>query len=139
MAQVQGHHQRAARFEQNRTPGQADFAHEIGKAAQRGSHLTRQLLLCSQRQPPKMSDFDLTEIVAQVMKTLQRLLGEDARMQVNCAPRPLAVHAENAMTARDSSIWRSRVWVAMVVTNLDGARRWHGDQPQRVKNGKSPG
>ena len=85
------------KLEKNRTSAHLDFANEIGKAAQRGANLTRQLLMFSRRQPAKLSDCDLNEIVSQLMKMLPRLLGEDVRIQVNYAPQPLAVHVDIAM------------------------------------------
>lgn len=83
--------------ESARSPEQLDAINEIGKAAKRAADLTRQLLLFSRRQAPKLGDFDLNEIVGQVTTILQRLLREDIRLQVHCAPTPLFIHADNVM------------------------------------------
>lgn len=79
------------------TPEQQDATNEIGKAAQRAANLTRQLLMFSRRQAIKPRDLDLNEVVGNVSKMLQRLLGEDVRVQVNYAPQQLFIHADQVM------------------------------------------
>ncbi len=85
------------KLETSMTPEQQDSTNEIGKAAQRAANLTRQLLMFSRRQALKPRDLDLNEVVSNVSKMLQRLLGEDVRMQVNYAPQQLFVHADQIM------------------------------------------
>ncbi|HMP84428.1 MAG TPA: PAS domain S-box protein, partial [Verrucomicrobiota bacterium] len=70
---------------------------EIGKAAQRAANLTRQLLLFSRRQTMQPRDLDLNEVVLNIAKMLQRMLGEDIQMQFKLAPQPLYVRADQGM------------------------------------------
>ncbi len=74
-----------------------NFAGEIEKAAQRASNLTRQLLLFSRQQTMQPNDFDLNEIVTNMAKMLQRVLGEDVQMQFKLSSVPLVVHADAGM------------------------------------------
>ncbi len=85
------------REERNLPPNQFDFAGEIEKAAQRAANLTRQLLLFSRRQTLQPRDLDLNELIAYMTKMLQRILGEDIRMQFHPAPEPLYIHADAGM------------------------------------------
>ena len=85
------------KLEAGLSPAQLDSANEIGKAAIRAANLTRQLLIFSRRQALKSRDLNLNEIVANVAKMLQRLLGEDVRIQLNYTPDPLFIHADNVM------------------------------------------
>ena len=85
------------RMDRNLSPDQMDFAGEIEKAAQRGANLTRQLLLFSRRQAMHMGDIDLNDIVTNITKMLQRILGENIQMQFNLASAPLFVHADPGM------------------------------------------
>ena len=78
-------------------PEQLEATNEIGKAAQRAANLTRQLLMFSRRQVLKQREVDLNEIVANVAKMLQRLLGEHIAMQVNYTPASLIIRADNVM------------------------------------------
>jgi two-component system cell cycle sensor histidine kinase/response regulator CckA len=79
------------------SPGQLDWAHEIGRAAQRGADLTRQLLLFSRHQVPRATDLDLNEVVHNITKMLRRLIGEDIHLQLKCEPRPLLIRADGGM------------------------------------------
>jgi PAS domain S-box-containing protein len=62
-------------------PLQADLA-EIGKAAERASLLTRQLLAFSRKQVLKPQVLDLNKIVGGMEEMLRRLLGEDIDLAV---------------------------------------------------------
>ena len=73
------------------------FASEIEKAAQRAANLTRQLLLFSRQQAMQPVDFDLRDAVTNMARMLQRILGEDIRLQFKLAPVPLAIHADAGM------------------------------------------
>jgi signal transduction histidine kinase/FixJ family two-component response regulator len=73
------------------------FASEIEKAAQRAGNLTRQLLLFSRQQAMQSNDFDLRDAVTNMSRMLQRILGEDIRLQFKLAPVPLAIHADAGM------------------------------------------
>jgi PAS domain S-box-containing protein len=79
------------------SPDLREFATEISKAAQRGANLTRQLLLFSRRQVMQTCDLDLNEVVNNLMKMLQRILGEDIRIHFKVSPRPLSLRADAGM------------------------------------------
>jgi two-component system, cell cycle sensor histidine kinase and response regulator CckA len=64
---------------------------EVGKAANRASELTRQLLAFSRKQMLQMRQLDLNESIVGVGRMLQRLIGEDIEVStvLNPAIRPL--------------------------------------------------
>ena len=57
---------------------------EIIQAARRAAELTRQLLAFSRKQPQALRVADLNQVVGEISKTLQRLIGED--IEFNFAP-----------------------------------------------------
>jgi PAS domain S-box-containing protein len=65
--------------------------------AERAAALTRQLLLFSRRQVMQQRDLDLNETVTDLVKMLQRIIGEDVRLQLNLHPKPLITHADPGM------------------------------------------
>jgi nitrogen-specific signal transduction histidine kinase/ActR/RegA family two-component response regulator len=81
----------------NPTPGQFDFAKQIGAAAQRGAALTRQLLLFSRKQTLQPRDLDLNESINEMTKMLRRTLGENIQLQFRFAMQPLFIHADAGM------------------------------------------
>jgi signal transduction histidine kinase len=60
---------------------------EIRKAGERAASLTRQLLAFSRRQFLEPKLLDLNEVVRNVEKMLQRLIGEDVELVTTLAPR----------------------------------------------------
>ena len=72
-------------------------AGEIEKAAQRAANLTRQLLLFSRQQTMQPHDLDLNDIVTNITKMLQRILGENIPMQFKLSPVPLVIYADAGM------------------------------------------
>ena len=60
----------------DRSPLQAKLK-EIIQAARRAAELTRQLLAFSRKQPQALRVADLNQVVGDIAKTLQRLIGED--------------------------------------------------------------
>jgi len=76
---------------------QAEMAGEIEKAALRAADLTRQLLLFSRRQTLQPRSLELNELVRNITKMLQRILGEHIRIQISFAPGELFVHADPGM------------------------------------------
>ncbi len=70
---------------------------EIIKYAERAADLTRQLLLFSRRQVMQQRTLDLNELVTSLMKMLQRIIGEDIRLQLHLHPATLMVHADSGM------------------------------------------
>ena len=85
------------KLQQSLTPQQLEFAGEIEKATDRAANLTRQLLLFSQQQPMQKGDLSLNETVTNIVKMLQRIVGEDVQMQFKLSTRPLLIHADAGM------------------------------------------
>jgi len=81
----------------NLSPHQTELLGEMEAVVQNGADLTRQLLIFSQRQTLQLRDLNLNESVANLGKMLQRILGEDIRMEFKCALQPLFVHADAGM------------------------------------------
>jgi nitrogen-specific signal transduction histidine kinase len=65
--------------------------------AQRAANLTRQLLLFSRRQVMQPRLLDANEVVTSLAKMLQRIIGEDVRLQLHLHPVPLMTHADAGM------------------------------------------
>jgi signal transduction histidine kinase len=55
------------------------------------------LLLFSRRQVMQSQDLDLNQVVTNLAKMLQRIIGEDVRLQLNLHPSPLLAHADAGM------------------------------------------
>jgi two-component system cell cycle sensor histidine kinase/response regulator CckA len=70
---------------------------QIRAAAERAANLTRQLLLFSRKQVMQRRDLDLNECVTSLAKMLQRILGEDVRLQLHLHSRPLMTRADAGM------------------------------------------
>jgi PAS domain S-box-containing protein len=79
------------------SPGQSDFARQIGAAAQRGASLTRQLLLFSRKQMMQTRDLDLSESINVMTQMLRRTLGEQIQLQFKFSMQPLFIHADAGM------------------------------------------
>ena len=73
------------RHDETLNPDHAAMASEIIEAAERACGLTRQLLLFSRKQALQLASLDLNDAVGQMLKLLQRLLGEDIAVSVECA------------------------------------------------------
>ncbi len=74
-----------------------DGLRQIREAAERAARLTRQLLLFSRKQVMQSHQLDLNEIVTGLAKMLQRIIGEDVRLQLNLHSRPLFTRADAGM------------------------------------------
>ncbi|HEX7653231.1 MAG TPA: PAS domain S-box protein, partial [Verrucomicrobiae bacterium] len=83
--------------QENLPPGLAEDMHQIRLACERGENLTRQLLLFSRRQVLQPRDLDLNDVVVNITKMLQRIIGENIAIQMNLHPRPLLTHADAGM------------------------------------------
>jgi PAS domain S-box-containing protein len=80
------------------TPAEQTSANaEIFRAAERAANLTRQLLTFSRRQPMQAKDLDLNEVVANITRMLQRLIGEDIALETRYAPGEAPIHADPGM------------------------------------------
>jgi len=69
---------------------------EILRASGRAAELTRQLLAFSRRQVLRLRIVDLNLLVMEMRGLLQRLIGENIRLETSCAPQPLLVRADPA-------------------------------------------
>lgn len=70
---------------------------DIKAATKRAANLTRQLLAFSSKQVMQSVTLDLNDVVTELTKMLQRILGEDIRMQLNLHPRALMTQADRGM------------------------------------------
>ncbi|NBV22950.1 MAG: response regulator, partial [Proteobacteria bacterium] len=70
---------------------------EIQAGARRAANLTRQLLLFSRKQVMQAKELDLNDVVASLSKMLQRIIGEDVRLEFHPHPVALAIHADAGM------------------------------------------
>jgi two-component system cell cycle sensor histidine kinase/response regulator CckA len=59
---------------------------EIHKAAKRAAELTRQLLIFSRRETPRMGPVGINEAVRDLSKMMARLIGEDVELATRLAP-----------------------------------------------------
>jgi len=69
----------------------------LRKAAERAANLTRQLLLFSRRQTIQPADLDLNEVVANMTKMLQRLIGEHIALEAHFFPGGAPIRADHGM------------------------------------------
>jgi len=70
---------------------------QIREDAKRATKLTRQLLMFSRRQVMQPHNLDLNEVVTNLTKMLQRIIGEDVQMQLQLHPEPLVTRADAGM------------------------------------------
>jgi len=82
---IQGYAQLAMMSLKESDPFYENFK-EIQQASVRAAKLTRQLLLFSRRQPMDLHSITLNETVDNLMKMLQRLIGEDITVQTDLDP-----------------------------------------------------
>jgi PAS domain S-box-containing protein len=69
---------------------------EIEKAANRATVLTRQLLAFSRRQHLERRNINLNDTIIEIMKLLQRIIGEDVEVRVIATPGLSAIFADPA-------------------------------------------
>jgi PAS domain S-box-containing protein len=70
---------------------------DLEKEARRASNLTRQLLMFSRRSVLDKKQVDLNQVVAELLRMLGRLIGEDIRLQVESASGLPPVEADVSM------------------------------------------
>jgi PAS domain S-box-containing protein len=83
--------------EQNLSLKQIEFAGDIEKATERGASLTRQLLLFSRKQTMQPRKLNLKDAIANILRMLQRTLGEQFQLQFKCPEEPVFIHADPGM------------------------------------------
>jgi PAS domain S-box-containing protein len=86
-----------ARSEVNLSAEMRSSLGEIRAAAERAANLTRQLLAFSRRQVMQLQSVDLNGIVTSLTNMLQRILGEDVRLQLNLHSGALLTRADSGM------------------------------------------
>lgn len=72
----------------------AELIQAIRDAVLRASQMTRQLLVFSRRQQPKLESLDLREIVAGHLKMLRRMMPEDITIRFDAPAAPVCVQAD---------------------------------------------
>jgi len=82
---------------EDRGPKKVEALKQISTAAQRAAHLTRQLLTFSRKQVMQPQALDFNEVIGNVSRMLQRLVGEDIAVQFHFSPKPVYVHADLGM------------------------------------------
>lgn len=111
---------------------------QIQSAARRAASLTQQLLLFSRRQVMQPRELDLNEVVTNLAKMLQRIIGEDVRLQLNLHSKALTVRADAGMldqvllnlavNARDAMPGGGRLLIETVEEQVSEVRaRLHPD------------
>ena len=70
------------------------YFEKIGTAANRAADLTKQILAFSRRQMLEIGLFDLNEIINGFQDMLQRLIGENIKLQTYIAPIPCLIRAD---------------------------------------------
>ncbi|MEW6306983.1 MAG: response regulator [Verrucomicrobiota bacterium] len=78
-------------------PAQSESIHEISLATERAAGLTRQLLTFSRKQVCHPSDLDLNDVVLNMSKMLERILGEDISLSVECVASAAFIRADRGM------------------------------------------
>ncbi|HWY77991.1 MAG TPA: ATP-binding protein [Verrucomicrobiae bacterium] len=81
----------------NLTPAMTTSIQAVSFAAERASSLTRQLLMFSRKQVMQPRVLDLKEIITNMSKMLQRLLGETITFSCKSAPQLPMVHGDAGM------------------------------------------
>lgn len=102
---------------------------EISKAAERSADLTRQLLAFARKQTIAPKVLDLNVIVTEMLKMLQRLIGEDIRLTWQPAPNLWKVRIDPSqidqilvnlcVNARDAIRGTGRITISTANTTID--------------------
>jgi two-component system, cell cycle sensor histidine kinase and response regulator CckA len=71
-----------------------EYIRDVQAAAQRGASLTHQLLAFSRNQVLRPAILDLNSVVREIQEMLQRMIGEDIRLTIDCDPRINAIEAD---------------------------------------------
>ncbi len=115
------------------TPGLSEedtgSVNQITQAAERAAGLTRQLLMFSRKQVMRLAPVDLNEVVGNMTKMLQRILGEDITLRSEYAPNLPLIQADTGMleqvllnlavNARDAMPDGGQLVIQTLAVNLD--------------------
>jgi len=80
-----------------RSEDSAECAQQIVAAAERAAGLTRQLLMFSRKQVMQPANRDLNDVIAQMTRMLQRILGEDVTLHSISTPNLPLIYADTGM------------------------------------------
>jgi two-component system, cell cycle sensor histidine kinase and response regulator CckA len=78
----------------------ASAAADLEEQIWRGASLTRQLLLFSRREAPRLEPLDINDVVRDAAKLLRRLVRENITLEVRVADTPLVVEADRGQLAQ---------------------------------------
>ncbi len=78
-------------------PALSHALQDIERAAERGGHLTRQLLAFSRRQAMQPVDLDLNHVVSNLARLLARVLGDDIALRLDLDAVSPTIHADSGM------------------------------------------
>jgi two-component system, cell cycle sensor histidine kinase and response regulator CckA len=124
-------------FKRNLDPDSplAEYAQEIEKAGQRAAALTKQLLAFSRQQVQTLTVLNLNDLVADLLKMLPRLLGEDIIVETSLTPEIGRVKADHsqieqvvmnlAVNARDAMPDGGKLKIETANVQLDQAYARH--------------
>ena len=111
-----------------------DSLHQVDAAAQRAAGLTRQLLTFSRKQLVQREALHLNEVIGQVTKMLQRLLGEHITLQLDLASALPPILADRAMmeqvvvnlavNARDAMVQGGRLQIETNREEIRNGAAW---------------
>ncbi len=79
------------------TKGADELLRQVIEAAERGSHLTRQLLSFSRKEFLQPESLDLSEVVNDLLKMLRRIIGEPYEVRADLAPNLPPIRADRGM------------------------------------------
>jgi PAS domain S-box-containing protein len=137
---IQGNAQLALRAIAKSAPGHEEVA-EIGLAADRAAVLTRQLLTFSRQQPLSLQDLRPNEVIEEIQRLLERLLGDDIKLALSMEALTGSVRADRgqleqvlmnlAVNARDAMPNGGKLEIATGDTEVtpDFARMHPGTKP----------
>ena len=84
-------------MEKDYPPQQREGLAQIRNLAERAARLVRQLLQFGRREMMHQQDLDLNEVIASLVKMLQRVIPEDVEVKIQCHSGPLPIHADQGM------------------------------------------
>ena len=108
---------------------QQGFLKQVGQAAERGAHLTRQLLVFGRKQMMKPHTVDLNQVLHGLSNMLLRVLGEDVALKFNFAAIVPPVQVDTgmleqlimnlAMNARDAMSQGGQLTISTSARTID--------------------